>query len=189
MNLPAQQRENFMAVTSIGGPVAPRNADRLNMAATGAYRDAHMRSFASGPRDTDLDASPESPAACKRGRILIVDDNDSVRETLADLLEIDGFWAAQAANAAQAMTLMRREARFDVLLTDLSMPGVDGITLIQQARQIQPELPAILLTGYAERVTTITLGAGGSFRVLQKPVQGDHLVEQIVALIKQPAAA
>jgi CheY-like chemotaxis protein len=128
---------------------------------------------------------PEAPAT-SRGRVLLVDDNDSVRETLADLLESEGYKTVQANDAARAMMLMRSQPGFDVLVTDLSMPGADGITLIHQARQIQRALPAILLTGYAEQVTTVAVVAGSTFHVLRKPIGGERLVEQISALVDRP---
>lgn len=129
---------------------------------------------------------PPDDIVAGRRRVLLVDDNDLVRETLADLLELEGFHAVQAVDAAQAMMLIRSQPGFDVLVTDLSMPGADGITLIHQARQVQRVLPAILLTGYAEQVTSVAVVAGGSFHVLRKPVEGDRLVEQISVLLHRP---
>jgi CheY-like chemotaxis protein len=140
-------------------------------------------------RDAIVTAFPAEAPAAGRGRVLLVDDNDSVRETLADLLEAEGFVTVQASDAAQATTLMRRGPVFDALVTDLSMPGADGITLIGQARQIQSEIPAILLTGYAEQVTSVAVGAGGAFHVLRKPVEGDRLVDQITLLMQRPRHA
>jgi CheY-like chemotaxis protein len=133
-----------------------------------------------------LGAFPHADTAARRRRVLLVDDNDAVRETLADLLESEGFQTVQAIDAAQAMVLMRSQPEFDVLVTDLSMPGADGITLIHQARQLQRFLPAILLTGYAEQVTSVAVVAGGSFHVLRKPVEGERLVEQISVLMQRP---
>ncbi|WP_158258724.1 response regulator [Rhodopila globiformis] len=122
-------------------------------------------------------------------RILLVDDSDPVRETLADLLEVEGFETAQAPSAAEAMTLLRHGPGFDVLVTDLAMPGEDGISLIHQARQVQPNLPAILLTGYADETTSVAAIPGGNCHVLRKPVEGDRLIEQITALIQRPPPA
>jgi DNA-binding NtrC family response regulator len=115
--------------------------------------------------------------------ILIVDDNQSVRETLADLLELADFVPVQAADAAQALMILRARTDIDALVTDLSMPGADGITLIRQARAIKPDMPAILLTGYAEEVSSISTIAGGNFHVLRKPVESDRLIEQLLLLI------
>jgi DNA-binding NtrC family response regulator len=105
---------------------------------------------------------------------------------LADLLDYDGFESVQAADAEEAVMLMRRDPGFDVLVTDLSMPGADGITLIQLAREIQPDLPAILLTGYAEQASSVAVVGGGNFHVLRKPVDSDRLVEQISVLMQRP---
>jgi CheY-like chemotaxis protein len=148
-----------------------------------AVRAGNLRPVLSG---ADLGVFSRERPAASRGRVLLVDDNDSVRETLADLLESEGFQTAQAIDAAQAMMLMRSQPGFDVLVTDLSMPGADGITLIHQARQIQRGLPAILLTGYAEQVTSVAVVAGGSFHVLRKPVEGERLVEQMCVLLRRP---
>jgi DNA-binding NtrC family response regulator len=115
--------------------------------------------------------------------ILIVDDNESVRETLADLLELADFVPVQAADAAQALMILRARTDIDALVTDLSMPGADGITLIRQARAIKADMPAILLTGYAEEVSSISTIAGGNFHVLRKPVESDRLIEQLLLLI------
>jgi CheY-like chemotaxis protein len=134
-------------------------------------------------------ATPVGDVMTGRRNILLVDDSDPVRETLADLLEVEGFQTAQAASAAEAMTLLRQDPGFDVLVTDLSMPGEDGISLIQQARQFQPNLPAILLTGYADEATSVAVVAGGSCHVLRKPVEGDRLIEQITALMQRPRPA
>ena len=73
-------------------------------------------------------ATPVGDVMTGRRNILLVDDSDPVRETLADLLEVEGFQTAQAASAAEAMTLLRQDPGFDVLVTDLSMPGEDGIS-------------------------------------------------------------
>jgi CheY-like chemotaxis protein len=134
-------------------------------------------------------AMPAEDVMTGRRNILLVDDSDPVRETLADLLEVEGFQTVQAASAAEAMTRLRQGPAVDVLVTDLSMPGEDGISLIQQARQFQPDLPAILLTGYADETTSIATIPGGNCHVLRKPVEGDRLIKQITALMQRPRPA
>jgi DNA-binding NtrC family response regulator len=156
-------------------------ADRLSLPA-GGPSGLRAGSF----HGTCTDRIPAQAPASVRGRILLVDDNASVRETLADLLDCDGFESVQAADAEQAVMLMRRDPGFDVLVTDLSMPGADGITLIQRAREIKPDLPAILLTGYAEQASSVAVAGGGKFHVLRKPVDSDRLVEQISVLMQRP---
>jgi hypothetical protein len=110
---------------------------------------------------------------------LIVDDDLSVRETLADLLELEGYAPLQAGDAVEALMILRANAGVDVLVTDLTMPGADGISLIRRARAFRADLPAILLTGYAEEVTSVAMIAGGNFHVLRKPVESERLIEQL----------
>ena len=123
-----------------------------------------------------------------RARIMIVDDDAAVRETLAELLEDDGYRSIVAGNAAEALRILRREAAIDALVTDLTMPGDDGIELIRKAREINSTLPAILLTGYAEQLTSMAPTAGGHFHVLRKPVHIDRLIEQLQLLVVKPVA-
>ena len=165
------------------------DADRRSVPTTGGRCERRADRFLPDFCGASPSAWPTEAPAAGRRRVLLVDDSDSVRETLADLLETDGFYAVQAADAAEAVMLMRQGPAFDVLVTDLSMPGADGITLIHQARQIQSDIPAILLTGYAEQMTSVAAIAGGSFPILRKPVEGDHLVEQITVLTQRPRNA
>jgi DNA-binding NtrC family response regulator len=123
------------------------------------------------------------------GCILVVDDNEAVREMLADVIESAGFCTFQAVDAAQALVILRDRGDIAALVTDLSMPGADGITLIRQAREIYPGLPAILLTGYAEEVSSVSTTTGGNFHVLRKPVASDRLIEQIVLRVAQARPA
>jgi CheY-like chemotaxis protein len=79
--------------------------------------------------------------------------------------------------------VLRQTTAVDALVTDLTMPGHDGIMLIRQAREINSALPAILLTGYAEQVASVSTIAGGNFHVLRKPVQSDRLIQEIELLV------
>ncbi len=126
------------------------------------------------------------PVQGAKACILIVDDDDAVRETLAELLDDFGFHCLTAGDADSALAVLRQRSPIDALVTDLTMPGDDGISLIRQAREIKNGLPAILLTGYAEQVTSISTIAGGNFNVLRKPVHRDSLIQQIELLVATP---
>lgn len=130
---------------------------------------------------------PVSPVAeagaGSKGCVLLVDDDSAIRETLSELLDDVGFRSVQAADAAQALVLLRQGETIDVLVTDLTMPGEDGIALIRRARAIRHDLPAVLLTGYAEQVTAITTIAGGNYHVLRKPVESGRLIQQLELLV------
>jgi DNA-binding NtrC family response regulator len=146
------------------------------------------------PDDDGSDISPLKPHPPRarfvpdnKGCILLVDDDRAVRETLAELLDDAGFRSLLAADALEALDILRQPEVIDVLVTDLTMPGDDGIALIRQARTIRSDLPAILLTGYAEQVTSVTTIAGGNFHVLRKPVESNRLIQQVELLLAKPA--
>ena len=86
-----------------------------------------------------------------------------------------------ANGGAEALALLDSGEAVDVLVTDLSMPGMDGLALIRAARQRQPGLPAILLTGYAGEAM-LPDQAEADFSLMRKPVRGTDLVDRIVAL-------
>jgi CheY-like chemotaxis protein len=143
-----------------------------------------------GPKGEDLEQyySPEQTLPVvdlpSRGRILVVDDNQSVRETLSELLEVVGFYAIQAGDTLEALMILRQGTVIDVLVTDLTMPGDDGIALIRQARALKADLPAILLTGYAEQVASVAASAAGHVHVFRKPVETGRLIKQLELLVR-----
>jgi signal transduction histidine kinase/CheY-like chemotaxis protein len=103
---------------------------------------------------------PEQPQAAgdvgeatvRRGTVLIVDDQEEVREIAAIHLEALGYEIIQAANGRAALDLLEvgGAPAMDVLLVDYAMPGISGAEVIRAARQARPNLPAVLMTGYAD---------------------------------------
>ena len=131
---------------------------------------------------------PRPSAWCRDGtgrRILLVDDEAMVRETLAASLEDAGYACMLAADGAEALDLLRSTAVVDVLVTDLSMPGLDGLALIRQAQRQRPGLPAVLLTGYAGHGAQLAVGGlvSGAFSLVRKPVTAAQLADRIEALL------
>jgi PAS domain S-box-containing protein len=126
-----------------------------------------------------------------RPRILVVDDDQLVLETLAAQLEEEGFAVSTAGDGAHALALLEKGLGIDALVSDLSMPGMDGVSLILAAQARQPSLPALLLTGYAGDGVSLALGdrINGPFGLLRKPIQGSELADQISALLQKDANA
>jgi two-component system response regulator HydG len=81
-------------------------------------------------------------------RILIVDDDQHMTHTLADILSVAGYETVQASSGPEALEKIRAEA-FDCILTDVKMPGMNGVEMHRLLRQTQPGLPVVLMTAYA----------------------------------------
>ena len=98
--------------------------------------------------------TPLPPAAVKAGRplrVLLVDDHDEVRATTLSMLEDLGHSVADAATGADALDLLDGQlADWDLLITDYAMPHTSGTQLVEQARKLRPDLPSLIITGYAE---------------------------------------
>ncbi len=106
--------------------------------------------------------------------ILIVDDDDMVRETLSEYFELLGMEVIAAATAADARSAVARHLP-DVVLLDLHLPDAVGLGLLQQLRSEDPDAAVILLTGHADVRTAVSAMQGGAIDVLEKPVNLDLL--------------
>jgi CheY-like chemotaxis protein len=112
-------------------------------------------------------------------RILVVDDEKDVREVLRDFLEIEGFEVFEAAEGKSALEIARKHS-FDVVLTDLSMPGPDGFGVLKEIRRIRPEAAVLIFTGYvspANALEALELGCDG---YVTKPIALRQL-KQVIA--------
>ncbi len=118
------------------------------------------------------------------GRVLLVDDEDLVRESVAEELAAIGHDVRAVASAAEALALLDAGDAIDILMSDLSMPGMDGMTLIREARSRRPGVPAVLLTG-TDPGDLAREDAGGSMvLLLRKPIGSERLAESVAALLE-----
>jgi signal transduction histidine kinase/CheY-like chemotaxis protein len=135
------------------------------------------------PIETTASAAASRDDAVRR--ILLVDDEAMVRETLAASLEESGYTVLVAEDGAAALQVLGSGAVIDVLVTDLSMPGIDGLAVIRQAQRDRPGLPAVLLTGYTGHGAQLAVGGSlsGTFSLLRKPATAAQLADRIEALL------
>jgi DNA-binding NtrC family response regulator len=110
--------------------------------------------------------------------ILIVEDETVLRESLASLLEEEGFEVLQAGDGAAAHRLAL-ERSVDLVLSDVRMPEMDGITLLGRLRQIAPETPIVMMTAYGTVESAVDAMRGGAWDYLLKPVQFDDLLMKV----------
>jgi PAS domain S-box-containing protein len=138
--------------------------------------------------DTPIRSAPlprdGSDAAATRTCVLLVDDEALVRELTAQGLEAAGYAVLSVGSAAEALELLDTR-EIDILVTDLSMPGMDGLALIREAQRRRPALPAVLLTGFATDVAELAMSGAisGSFSLLRKPVEAQTLAERVAVLL------
>jgi two-component system response regulator HydG len=110
-----------------------------------------------------------------RGCILVADDEPSARSGMATMLRGEGFEVDVAEDGERALQRVL-ETSPDVLVTDLHMPGLDGLQLLQSAQEALPELIVILVTAFADVDTAVRAMQGGAEHYLTKPVQFDELL-------------
>ena len=108
-------------------------------------------------------------------RVLIVDDETAILDTLRILLKREGFAVETAVGGQQGIDRMH-ETRPDVLLTDVRMPGVGGLEVLLAARELDPSLPVILMTAQASLQTAIRAVNEGAYYYIQKPFANDELL-------------
>jgi len=122
-------------------------------------------------------------------RILLVEDEELIRDSLATQLARAGFDVASAASADEALVLADRDPNFDLLLSDFAMPGgKTGVWLAQALRQRRPGLPALLMSGYVGDEKARKEIARLGLRVLKKPFNGRALLEAIEEALLGPEA-
>jgi PAS domain S-box-containing protein len=134
---------------------------------------------------TAVGQSVDARGAGRKPCVLLVDDDAIVRDVLRLSLEDAGYQVHAVAGGAAAFAWAAQGAQVDIVVSDLTMPAVDGLTVIRKLQERQPNLPAILLTGYAGDGAALALGGAvsGSFSLLRKPVSGTQLVDRINALL------
>jgi len=109
------------------------------------------------------------------GRVLVVDDDEILLGSLEQWLGLSGF-SVRAAGAVDPAIVLIDQEEFDVVLTDLRMPGRDGMQLLDYVRGAKPELPVVILTGHGDVPQAVQATRGGAFDFIEKPYDPDRLV-------------
>ena len=104
----------------------------------------------------------------KKVKILVVDDEAIVRESLRDWLIDVGYQVFIAENGPKALEIIEKE-RLGIVITDLVMPGMDGIEMMERAKEIQPDIEVIIITAYASIPTAIAAMRKGAYDYIEKP--------------------
>ncbi len=134
---------------------------------------------------TDAPASLETLATS--GTILVVDDEDAVRQTATRILERFGFTVVSAADGRQGVDLFARNPReFRLVLMDLTMPVLDGIEAFNEIHRLASDVPVILMSGYNRSESAERFSGRGLAGFIQKPFEAHRLAEAITHALKTP---
>jgi CheY-like chemotaxis protein len=123
----------------------------------------------------------------KLGKVLLVEDETLISVLVAEALEEDGFEVRAVANAEEALALLSAGERFDVLFTDINLPGMDGATLAESARAINPQIPVVYASGrwtLLDRLRSLPHSA-----VLPKPYSLNRACDAVESLLGIQRAA
>lgn len=132
-------------------------------------------------------ASAAPPIRHGRARVLVVDDEASIRDLLSKTLALAEYEVDTAADASSALDRVRGVA-YDLLIADLKMPGMDGLTLIRQVKRMRSDLPVIIITGFSTEssaIEAVNLGVAG---YLTKPFRVPQVLAAAAKALGAPAA-
>jgi len=125
-----------------------------------------------------------SPA---RGRVLIIDDEMEIRESLETLLEFEGYEVDSAANGAQGLVKLGGRP-FDLVLLDLALPDRNGIELLPEIRSLDPQISVIMITAYGTVEDAVRAMQSGATNFLQKPWDNEKLLADVRAAVARRRA-
>jgi len=109
-------------------------------------------------------------------KLLLVEDKDSLGRMLRETLEADGYELEWARSGSEAIRKLQEGRRYGAVLTDLRLPGQDGIEVLRQSKQIDSECPVLVMTGFGTIETAVEAMKIGAYDFIQKPLDVDHLL-------------
>ncbi|MCE5246577.1 MAG: sigma-54 dependent transcriptional regulator [Candidatus Polarisedimenticolia bacterium] len=121
----------------------------------------------------------------RRGRIVIVDDDAGGRQAMARALERVGFEVAPFADGIEALAFLREHPDTELVLTDLRMPGIDGIEVLRRARELVADIGVLMITAYGSVETAVGAMKFGAEDYLEKPVNLDVLRGRVTTLVEK----
>jgi len=119
-----------------------------------------------------------------RERILVVDDEDCIRDIMCCMLGLTGYQCTAASSGSEALAELDSGGQFDLLISDLMMPGLNGLELLERASQKCPHIPALLVTA-ADRRSGLDAVESKGCHYLLKPFSREQLLEAVRCSMKR----
>jgi CheY-like chemotaxis protein len=113
----------------------------------------------------------------------VVEDEPVVRAVIVEMLEEQGYQTLEAVDGPSGLRILRANARSDLLVTDVGLPGMNGRQLADQARETRPDLKVLFITGYAESVAISDGFLQPGMEMITKPFDLDNLSQRIRAMV------
>ncbi len=133
-------------------------------------------------------ATDAVPVSTKKAQVLVVDDELAFREMIRLILEEEGHQVCLAKDGAEALTVLEADHdEIGLVILDLRMPGVDGLSVLQQMKYVAPELPVLVTTGWAEPHELELAQRRGARKILQKPYRAGELRQAIAKVLASEA--
>ena len=151
------------------------------------FRKRDIDAWLDSQRTQSGGASQTALARHARARVLVVDDEASIRDLLAKTLALAEYDVETAADATTALNRVRA-SEYDLLIADLRMPGMDGLTLVKQVKGIRAELPVIIITGFSSETSAIEAVNLGVAGYLRKPFRVPEVLAAAAKALGAPAA-
>jgi CheY-like chemotaxis protein len=117
-----------------------------------------------------------------KGTVLVIDDEEPVRQVASEILGYLGYSVVTAGSGEDGLKHVREGMRPDVVLLDVIMPGLNGFQTLRKLREIEPDLPVLICTGYSDRKAAESLVTEGADGFVNKPYDIETLAKQIAKL-------
>jgi DNA-binding NtrC family response regulator len=137
--------------------------------------------------DTESSADTGDARIVGPARILIIDDEAAIRESLEELLTLEGFQVTAAVDGPAGIDQLAH-SEFDLLLLDLALPGESGLELLPKILEMQPSLPVIMITAFGTVSNVVDAIRAGAENFVQKPWDNEKLLADIRAAIAKHRA-
>src|SRR5256885_13946878 len=134
------------------------------------------------PRRTPPESLPDSV-----GRVLVIDDEAEIRESLETLLQLEGYAVTSAATGNEGMTLLG-ERTFDIVLLDLALPDKNGMDMLAEIHMVNPQQPVIMITAYGTVENAVRAMQTGATNFIQKPWDNEKLLADVRAAVARQRA-
>ena len=125
-----------------------------------------------------LDLSYIYPMTSSEVRVIFIDDDKFVRESTSQSLEMEGFAVDKFSDASKALAIIDINCA-SIIVTDIKMPGMTGLDLLQQVKAIDAHIPVILITGQGDIAMAVQAMQDGAYDFLEKPFMPDNLIEVV----------